>query len=324
MPVDEDGNRADIITGPDSVPGRMNLGRLYGPYFNAAARDVRKMMLECIGKPRNFKGKISEDEFMAIDPKKIAEAENLMLKYYDITSRHSYVEYTQNLNEEERVKWLLFIFNEALYNYFPIDGTANFSEMVKKIDAQYFSDIDPEQVKKMESQFKLTFGPVTYVGHSGKKITTFNKFRIAPIPIMLLDKIADSWLSVDTGKHSNFGILTAMNRPDKYTRPWRRTPSRVVGETEGRLYCNYGGQAFVAELLDRNGNIATQREIARNILHSENPMQIEKIVDRQKIPFGNTRPLQILNQFFYCLGIKMVYKPEIIPQAQAQYKKGGK
>jgi len=101
-----------------------------------------------------------------------------------------------------------------------------------------------------------------------------------------------------------------MNRPDKHTRPWRRTPSRVVGETEGRLYCNYGGQRFIAELMDRNGNVATQREMPRQILHSASPSNIPVLVDRSKIKFNNTRPLQIVNQFNYCLGIRHVYEPE--------------
>ena len=55
MPVDEDGNVADIVSSPDSVPGRMNLGRLYIPYFAAAARDIRKELLEMIGYPRNYR-----------------------------------------------------------------------------------------------------------------------------------------------------------------------------------------------------------------------------------------------------------------------------
>lgn len=310
MPVDDDGNRADIITGPDSVPGRMNIGRLHGPYFSAAARDVRKMMLECIGKPRNFKGKMTIEELECIPNEQINQAADLMLKYYQITSKRSYDEFTQVLTDSEKYEWLLDIFNDRLYTYFPIEDTGSFSEMIKMIDADYFREIDPAMVGQMESIFNLTYSEVTYRGHSGKLIRTKNKARISEIPIFLLDKIANDWLAADIGKHSNFGILTAMNRPDKYTRPWRRTPSRVVGETEGRLYAAYTGRLMIAEMMDRNGNIVTQRMMAKKILEAENPHDIDKIIDRQEIPFGNTRPLQLVNQMMFCMGLSFDYAPE--------------
>ncbi len=307
MPIDSDGNRADIITGPDSVPGRSNLGRLHSPYFAAAARDVRKEMLEIVGYPRNFVKGMSLADLGRVDNAKLNYAVERLLKYYSIVSPITYKEFTETLTEEEKVTWLLNIFNGTLYTFMPVDDPKPLDEMILEI----------------EQNFKLTYGPVTYVGHSGRQVTTKNSVRIAPIPIMLLDKIADSWLATSTGKHSNFGILTARVHADRYTRPWKSTPARVVGETEGRIYACYGGRLFVAELLDRNGNIASQREIAKNILHAEHPTNIPKLVSRQKIPFGNTRPLQIINQFFYTGGVKLVYTPEkVYPETEGEINHG--
>lgn len=294
MPVDEDGNRADIITGPDSVPGRMNLARVHVPYFGAAARDVRKMMLEAIGYPRNWRGEMSIEEIKAIPVGNLNKAVEIMLKYYSIVSPRSFKEYTEYLTEEERYEWMRYIFNKELYTYIPVDKHATAVEMITQI----------------EQNFKLTYGPVTYRGHSGVLKKTKNKVRIAPTPIMLLDKIADDWLAVDIGKLNNFGILAAMNRADKHSRPWKQTPPRTCGETEMRLYRVYGGVLFASELMDRNGAIATQREIAKNLLRADQPSNVYTLVDRKKIPFGSTRPLQIANQFFYCLGVKITYKKE--------------
>lgn len=294
MPVDEDGNRADIITGVDSVPGRMNLARLYIPFFNAAARDVRRLMLETLGYPRHFKGTMTMDELISQPMDKINEVVNILLDYYNIISKDTYVEFTQNLTNEERYQWLLDIFNTALYNYLPITTQDPYDVIVTKLN----------------ERFKITYGPVTYVAADGEKVTTKNSFRIAPIPIMLLDKFADTWLSVDIGTHSNFGVLTAMNEVDRHTRPWRATPTRVFGETEGRIYACYGGEEMIAELLDRSGNVASQQQIAYNILKAPNPADIERIVDREQIPLGNTRSLQIFNSFLACIGVKIDYKPE--------------
>lgn len=298
MPVDSDGNRVDIITGPDSVPGRMNLGRLHSPYFAAAARDVRKAMLETIGYDRNFKGCMSLRELGKIPLDSLNKAVDIMLSYYEITSPMSYKEFTEHLTDEEKYTWVLGIFNDMLYTYMPLDDPESLDEKIAKI----------------ENKFNLTYGPVEYVGHSGKKVKTTNKVRIAPIPIMLLDKIADSTLVTSIGKHSNFGILSTRVHADKYRRPYTDSPVRVVGETEGRLYVAYAGRLFIAELMDRNGNIAAQREVARNLLAAEMPSSVNKLVSRQKIPFGNARPIQIIEQFFLCAGVEPVYVEEVSPQ----------
>ena len=298
MPVDEDGNRADIITGPDSVPGRMNLGRLHSPYFAAAARDVRKLMLETIGYPREYHGAMTLDELANVPLEKINQAVDTLLTYYSIVSPVSYKEFTEVLTDSEKYSWLLGIFNDMLHTYMPLDDPESLDEKIAKI----------------ENTFKLTYGPVWYVGHSGKRVKTVNKIRIAPLPIMLLDKIADSTLVTSIGKHSNFGILSTRVHADKYRRPYTDSPVRVVGETEGRLYVAYAGRLFIAELMDRNGNIATQREIARNILSADHPMAIDKLVSREKIPFGNARPIQIIEQFFLCAGVEPVYVREVDPQ----------
>jgi len=294
MPVDSDGNRADIITAPDSIPGRMNLGRLYGPYFAGAARDVRKQMLEAFGYDRNFKGPISLAQVKAIPEANMDAGLRLMLRLYEIVSPRTFYEFTQELTQEERYAWIKSIIDKHLYLYVPIETEMQFDEMVVLIEAR----------------FKLIYGPVTYIGRSGKTITTKNNFRIAPMYTMLLDKIADAWLSVDIGKHSNFGILAPMNWADKYAAPWRRTPPRNAGETEARLYAGVGGREMIAEMLDRSGNIASQKEIATNILHAENPANIECVIDRNKIPLGSSRPIQIAQHYFRCCGFEVVFKEE--------------
>lgn len=294
MPIDSDGNRAHILSSPDSIPGRMNLPRLYIPYFAAVARDVRRRMLEELGIDRHFSGKMTIEELYAIPDNKINTAVKTMLLYYSIVSKRSYDEFTQNLNNEERYEWLLFIINDRLYTYLPVQTEDSYDDIVVKLD----------------KTFTTTYGPVSYIGADGKRHTTKNKFRISEIPIMLLDKIADNFLSVDIGKISNFGTLTAMNELDKNTRPWPKKSTRVFGETDSRLYSNYGGPEFIAELIDRSGNIASQYEISNQLLSAENPVNIERIIDREKIPLGNTRPLQITSSLLKCMGISIVYEEE--------------
>ena len=294
MPVDADGNRADIITGPDSIPGRMNIARLYGPYFAGAARDIRKQMLEEFGLDRNFRGTITIDDVLAIPEDRYARGVGTMLKLYSIVSERTYREFTEELTDEERLKWVQSIINKHLYLYIPIETQKHYDQMVYEI----------------EESFKLVYGPISYIGRSGKKITTKDSFRIAPMYTMLLDKIADAWLSVDIGKHSNFGILAPMNSVDKYSAPWKKTPPRNSGETESRLYCAVGGRKMIAEMLDRSGNIASQKAIAYNVLRTEDPSNITSVIDREQIPLGSSRPIQIGQHLFRCAGIEVIYEEE--------------
>lgn len=300
MPVDKDGNVADIITGPDSVPGRTNLGRVHEPYFSAAARDIRKTMLELMGYGRHFDGKVTPEELMELPAAQYAAGEREMLDLYAITSPESKHEYENVLTEYERYEWMADIINDKMHLFMRIKSDTDRFKPENLVD----------MALKIEKRFELIYDRVSYVGHSGKRRMTRSKVRIAPCAFMLLDKIADSWMAASTSKQNNFGIITARVRADKYARPWRTTPPRVVGVTEGRLYNAYGGERLIAELIDRSGNVATQREVARNITTSENPFNPEKLVSREKIPYGNTRPLQMINSFLYCMGVKVKYVPE--------------
>jgi hypothetical protein len=294
MPVDADGNRADIISGPDSIPGRMNISRLYTPYLAGAARDIRKQMLEEMGFDRNFKGTVNTQDLTGIDPKRYGVAVQTLLLLYSIVSPRSYKEYTEVLTDTERLEWMANIINDKIYLYIPIESEKMLDEMVLEI----------------EKNFKLVYGPVSYVGRSGQRVTTRDKFRIAPLYMMLLDKIADAWLSVDIGKHNNFGLLAAMNKADKHSTPWKKTSPRLFGETESQLYCSYGGREMIAELLDRSGSVASQKEVSKTILNARDPINIDEVIDREKLPLGNARPIQISQHLFNCAGFSIVYSDE--------------
>ena len=305
MPVDADGNVADLITSPDSVPGRMNLGRLYGPYFTCAARDVHRQMLEELGHSRHRKDKFSIEEYLSTPQHLRDTAIATLLKFYSIVSRRSYREFTEVLTSDERDAWMLHILNDGITIYFCIED----DEDGRGEGRRLFYD---EMVAEIEKNFKLTYGPVSYVGRSGERVTTLNNFRISPLYIMPLDKTADTFLAVDIGKHSNFGILAAMNETDKFSAPWHRTPPKTNGETEARLYNMHGSRELIAELLDRSGAIDSQYECAKRIVHAEHPTNIDKIIDRKELPFGNSRANQIAHHTFRCMGFDVVYEPEDI------------
>lgn len=300
MPRDSDGNVADFITGPDSVPGRQNLGRLHEPFFSAAARDIRKNLLEALGLDRQWKGRMTADELLTFRKEDVQFVADELKALYEIVSPETLHAFEHVWSPEMQYDHIADVLTDKIHLYMRIKG---------EDDAFPPGDL-VDMALRINKRFKLVYGPVSYVGHSGIRKTTRSPVRIAPCGFMLLDKIADDWMASSTSKHNNFGIITARVRADKYSRPWRTTPPRVVGITEARLYNAYGGELLIAELLDRSGNIATQRKIAERIAKTHEPLNQEKLISRKEIPFGNTRPLQMVKQFTYCMGIEFVYVPE--------------
>ncbi len=89
---------------------------------------------------------------------------------------------------------------------------------------------------------------------------------------MLLEKIADSWSALSSGKLQHFGVLSPMTQSEKYAYPYRNSSVRTVGETEGRVYAAYSSRLNVAEVMDRNNNTLTHREVVKSIINADHPL----------------------------------------------------
>lgn len=290
MPVDADGNRADIVMDSAATISRMNLGRLYEHYLGGSARDTSKEIRKIL----NISGKTTSEKLMSIDHKLIEKAFNYALGYYSIVSQKQYDFFRDEITDEERYEHLADIVNEGIYLYYPIDN----------------EKLTDQVVRELELKYKTTYGPVSYVGDSGERVTTQNNIRIAPLYLMLLDKIADDWSSVSSGKLQHFGVLSPMTKSEKFSYPYRNSPVRTIGETEGRIFAGYCGREAIAEMMDRSNNPFSQRNTVWNILNSETPGNIDRVVDRNYIPLGSNRPLQLVSHMTKVAGFEHVYEPE--------------
>jgi hypothetical protein len=68
---------------------------------------------------------------------------------------------------------------------------------------------------------------------------------------------------------------------------------------------------FVAEMLDRNNNAQTHKQILHKLLSAPQPTDVYTLVDRAAIPLGGARPLQLVKHIAECGGWKFVYHPHI-------------
>lgn len=292
MPIDSQGNRADIVLDPASTISRMNIGRLYEHYMSGAARDVRQQIRAMLG----ITGMSSSvDNIGSLDRKQVTAAYEYLLAFYKLVCTRQF-EFFKRLGEEGVLEHLSECTKDkinALQLYIPIDNDINSVDMVRNVEALV----------------KPTYGPVSYVGNSGRRSTTKANVRIAPMYFMLLDKITDEWSSVATGRLQHFGILSPNIKSEKFIFPFRNTPIRAYGEAELRIL-QLISQRYVAELIDRNNNPQTQRAMAVAILTADKPTRIPVLVDRRIHPFGNSKNIQVVKHPITTSGIRICYSKE--------------
>lgn len=280
MPVDADGNRADFIMDPNATISRMNLGRLYEQYFNGASRDVRKRILKVL----------HPEQVMTAPQELIDEQFEYLVQYYSCYSTRMESWFRNNLIDKRQ--HLKRILKHGIYLYMPPDNEKEIRGIVKEL----------------EQKFPQTYGPVTYIGNSGRRVTTKNPVRIGSLYIMLLEKTGEDWTAVSSGMLQHFGVLAPIPKSLRYAKPSRTQAIRAIGETEARIYASYVGPRTTVDILDRNNSITTHEAVVDSILEAQNPTNIDKAVDRNKVPLGNSRPLQIIKHVGQCAGWYFYYK----------------
>lgn len=294
MPVDEAGNRADMIMDPNSTISRMNIGRLYEQYINAASRDVVKELK-----------RVLQVEAFTLPPERALEALkqtnselftsawNYLMGYYQIVSPKMFVWLTSDEYKGSQEKHLAQVLKEGIYLYLPPDNDPE----------------GPEMIRQLEKSYRPTYGPVTYIGNSGRRVTTKNPVRIGSLYVIILEKTGDDWTAVSSGKLQHFGVLSQVTNADKFSQPTRNQAIRALGESEVRIYTSYAGPTITADILDRNNNPATHRQILQAVLQADKPTDIESAVDRNVVPLGGSKPLQLVKHIAEIGGWRFHYAP---------------
>lgn len=296
MPVDEHGNRADVVMDPNSTISRMNLGRLYEQLVNAASRDVHKSLCGMVGW---HVGNTDEEEALAVVqdmPKDRFQAFlNHLLRYYQITSPKMYAWFSEgNINTSAKHQlYMAQILCRGVGLWMPTDNPVESEDLVAGIEAEY----------------KPLMAPVTYIGNSGRMVKTVLPIRIASVYLVLLEKIGDDWSAVPSGKLQHFGVLSQLTKVDKYAKPARQQAGRVGGEAEVRIFDNYLEQTFTAELFDRNNNPQTHKLVVNNLLKAPNVGNIPNLVDRVANPYGGSKPMQLIAHLGECGGWRFEHTP---------------
>jgi len=292
MPVDSAGNRADFIMDANSTINRMNLARLYEQYYNAAARDVVKQLCHNLQVNSNIAGlKEVLAKLEVTVPDIFNQSWDYLVNFYNIITPIMGGWFKNDAYKLSRSDHLAKIIKEGIYLYIPPENQPESMDILAQLEKSYAP----------------TYSPVTYVGNSGNRVITKKPVRIGSVYIMLLEKTADDWTAVSSGKLSHFNVLSQVTNADKHSQPSRNQAIRALGESEVRIYVSYPGAAVTADILDRNNNPATHKQMCYSILGAEKPTDIINTVDRSLIPLGGAKPLQLVKHILTCSGTRFIY-----------------
>lgn len=280
MPMDAEGNRAEIIMDGDSTIKRMNIGRLYEQYLNATSRHVSNVIRQMMLDPKN-KGPVDE-------------AWLYLLGYYKIVSPRMYDLITGPSYTNTPRQHLDAVVKDGVYLYLPTDNPAD----------------SPTMIEELLKYYPINIGPVTYRGRSGNVVTTDTNILIGTLYIMLLEKTGGDWSGVSSSKLQHFGIPARLTKFDKHSLPGRAQPVRITGESEVRLLAATIGGEATAELLEMSNSPTMHKHVVANLLRAEQPSNIKSIIDRSIVPRGGSRSLVYVRHALECAGMMFYYTPD--------------
>jgi len=293
MPIDEYGNRADIIADSTSTIGRMNLAKLYIQYFSATSREIQHhVKTTLIG---NNKDNISNIELVEnANDNTINTLFDHILGLLRIIGNEQYEAYSAVNSLEVKRTILLEIIEKEFYIYYKVSNEKKAYSIVTEIHNSIYAPKIGKLLFNIDGTVK----------------TSLEDILIAPLYMICLSKNADNFLSAASAKANHYGLPVGVSKFDRPNINYKNSATRVLGETEVRLIAAYGGRKAIAELKDRASSPKTHETIYNTILRSDTPTNIDTIIDRNKLPYGGDVGLKLVESIFNASGIEIVYSKE--------------
>jgi len=297
MPYDPVNNiRADIIMDPSSIPSRMNVSRLYEQYFNAFSRRTKALVTNMVDGYTDV-NLSNQEKVDILTEEQTLEAFKLvvgLLEHLDTEQYYAYKSALDSVNIYAIKDVLLEILDKELFLYYKVSSKKKAPDIVESIKGTIYEP---------------NIGKINFI-KDGQIQEGKTDVLIAPLYIVLLFKTADEFLSTASARTNHYNFPISAGKSSKYNLPWSNSPVKISSETESRLYTLYAGREAMAELKDRATSLETHKEVYKNILTADTPTNIDVLVDRNKIPYGNTADAHLISSVFNCAGIDLDYIPD--------------
>jgi hypothetical protein len=270
MPTDMFGVVADIIKDPHSVAKRMNDGCFYEQYLGASLDQMDTYLRELYrvaGVKKTHE--VAMEYYACISSPMVRRMERLCVTDKDI---------------EDHV---MSIVKDGLCPYLPC-GTP---------------ELGPPMVINLRNKFPVRKGPVRYRSLSGQMEYTKENVLIGSMYMMVLEKTGTDWSAVGSVRHQHHGVPAKLTQKDRTAGPWKEQSGRSLAEAEIRSANAAVDTMIVSDLAEMPNNPEMQRHIARKILTSPQPMNIDSVVDWSKTKRGYSRALLFVKHLLECMGI---------------------
>ncbi|MDD2819148.1 MAG: hypothetical protein PHN51_10215 [Candidatus Nanopelagicales bacterium] len=288
MPVDQLGNRADIITDSTSTISRMNPGRAYELDIGAASRDNRVRLINTLTQRYGA-------NFLQVMPHEgYGYARQFIRDFYALFNSDG-VGYIDSLTDDEFAAFLKRVVEKILPIYYPPDNERGVVDVLTDLE---------------NSPYAPHEGPVTYVSPLGNRETTVDIIRIGVMYFIWMEKVANTFSAVSSSRVNNFGFPVKGAPVDKARYPHSQTPGRFTDETGSRIIMSYMGQQAIAEIMDVALNPISHKAIYLNALQGDKTFDQNYVVDRESIPYGQGKSVQVLKHIMTAAGIDFVYYKE--------------
>ena len=284
----------DMIMDPKSTMSRMNIARLYEQYIMGASRETQRQVREMAMKlkPNN----IPEVSYAKLTHQDRLQLFDHILGFLNIFGNEQAEIYASVRNDESKVTEIV---NEALYKEIYVFYTIR----NPKTAYQVVVDIENSPYRPLRKKLKIY--------ENGEVKYSKEDILVAPLYTINLSKTADRFLAVSSSRTNHYNFPIGTSKANKELSPWLASPTKIISETESRLYASYCATARgLAELKDRATSITTHANQYLNILTAPIPTQIMNSVNRDIAPFGKDASMSIIRNTMNCAGIDIVASEE--------------
>ena len=292
MPTDSRGNVADVIIYGNSTFNRTNMGRFMEHFFNASSRDLAQRLREEKGLPRHGPLLSIQTKKAVADKEWTAHAFGKVLEYYKMTVPR---QYEDMLNHPDPASHIRHILEDNIYLNHSTDNPISPMDQMRNI---------------MNSEFIPHYDTVTYTNNKGERVQSDDKMLISPIYMIVLEKNGEDYSACASTRTQHFGVPAKLAQSDRNTTPAKESSVRGMGESESRSWVSNVGAEPTMEIMDLSNNPQSHKFGVRNIITHETPTNIDRLVDREKIPYGGSRPVNLVKHILACRGLIPYYKNE--------------
>lgn len=280
MPVDANGNRADIVLNDAAISDRIIVAGQIEPYCNASARDTSRKIRRMLGTeeaPEAPPALTACQDIVSKTPKETLDRViEYLLGWYKIASPFVYDALVEG-GETVQQSHLAHVIQDGIYPDFPADNPVFVPDMISALRKHYRPEITPVSFTNQNGQYRETTRPVLI----GSKY------------VIVLEKTGEDWSAVADPRRGHFGTIASITNNDKHSSAVRKQAVKVFSELDTLLVSAFAGGDALIDVVDAANSPIASKEIYRTILTAEDLSNIEEVVDRTKLPVGDHRPVQL-------------------------------